>query len=250
MDWAKWDALAGVQFTLRQGFDELSRRTSARLEYAKSDGSWTKGDFENVYGYDALSRMTSIVQQGQNLQGQGVTNNTVAQKRADLTYNALGEIETITRRSGIDATSPEVFKTTEKYDPLARLVSIVHQKTGSAAFNTYSFTYDVLNRITWMNSADGPSTFTYDSTNQLTSANHTNGSGLPADEAYVHDLNGNRVTANGSTYATGPNNQLTSNGTYNYGYDKEGNRTSRTKIATGEVTIFAGQQLINAGRRS
>jgi hypothetical protein len=37
----------------------------------------------------------------------------------------------------------------------------------------------------------------------------------------------------------GPNNQLLSDGTYDYTYDAEGNRTSRTNIATGEVTAYA-----------
>jgi hypothetical protein len=112
MDWAKWDPVSGVQFTLRQTFDDMSRRKIASLEY--TNGSWTKGDFENTYDYDALSRVKSIVQKGQNLQGSGVTNNAVAQKRVDLTYNALGEMLTITRRSGMLDTSPEVFTSTSK----------------------------------------------------------------------------------------------------------------------------------------
>ncbi|MCG8450990.1 MAG: RHS repeat protein, partial [Pirellulales bacterium] len=39
-------------------------------------------------------------------------------------------------------------------------------------------------------------------------------------------------------YATGFYNRLTSDGTYNYEYDDEGNRTKRTNIATGEVTDY------------
>jgi YD repeat-containing protein len=35
------------------------------------------------------------------------------------------------------------------------------------------------------------------------------------------------VLANGSTYTTGANNQLLSDGTYRYQYDAEGNRTHR-----------------------
>jgi YD repeat-containing protein len=40
---------------------------------------------------------------------------------------------------------------------------------GQPAINSYSFGYDVINRLTSMSSKDGPSTFTYDSTSQLTS---------------------------------------------------------------------------------
>jgi YD repeat-containing protein len=38
----------------------------------------------------------------------------------------------------------------------------------------------------------------------------------------------------GKVYLTGENNQLLSDGTYNYEYDNEGNRIRRTEIATGE----------------
>ena len=39
-------------------------------------------------------------------------------------------------------------------------------------------------------------------------------------------------------YQTGADNRLTNDGTYTYQYDKEGNRTRRTKTATGEVTEY------------
>jgi RHS repeat-associated protein len=55
------------------------------------------------------------------------------------------------------------------------------------------------------------------------------------DEAYSYDANGNRTN---SGYATGGNNQLLSDGVYNYQYDNEGNRTKRTEIATGKVTEY------------
>ncbi|MGB3205750.1 MAG: hypothetical protein WBB28_12235 [Crinalium sp.] len=36
----------------------------------------------------------------------------------------------------------------------------------------------------------------------------------------------------------GVNNQLTTDGVYNYQYDGEGNRTSRTNIASGAVDLL------------
>jgi uncharacterized protein YwbE len=54
-------------------------------------------------------------------------------------------------------------------------------------------------------------------------------------EAYNYDLNGNRTNAG---YATGINNQLNSDGTYNYQYDAEGNRIQRTKIADNSVDNY------------
>ncbi|NLF07762.1 MAG: hypothetical protein GX594_07250 [Pirellulaceae bacterium] len=46
------------------------------------------------------------------------------------------------------------------------------------------------------------------------------------------DENGNRVTANGSTYTTCDNNQLVCDGTYAYLYDLEGNCTAKSSTQT------------------
>ncbi len=59
------------------------------------------------------------------------------------------------------------------------------------------------------------------------------GEGGRADEVYRYDANGNRTNPG---YVTGEYNRLLSDGTYNYDYDPEGNRTKRTEIATGAVT--------------
>jgi len=53
----------------------------------------------------------------------------------------------------------------------------------------------------------------------------------PPDESYSFDANGNR---NSSGYTVGTNNQIWTDGTYNYTYDDEGNRISKTKISNGE----------------
>ena len=54
-------------------------------------------------------------------------------------------------------------------------------------------------------------------------------------ESYSYDANGNR---NSTGYSTGPNNQLLSDGIYNYQYDTEGNLSRRTTIATGATRDF------------
>ncbi len=38
--------------------------------------------------------------------------------------------------------------------------------------------------------------------------------------------------------STGTDNQTLADGTYNYAHDDEGDRTSRTEIATGAVTVY------------
>ena len=75
------------------------------------------------------------------------------------------------------------------------------------------------------------SQYTYDDTNQLTAANHE---GF-ADEDYAFDANGNRT---GTSITVGPNNLLYSDGTHNFLYDGENNRTRKTTIATGDYVDY------------
>ena len=94
-----------------------------------------------------------------------------------------------------------------------------------------SAVFDAMGRITQMVSQDGTSTYGYDSKSQLTSATHS----YQSNETYTFDNNGNRTM---SGYQTGTDNRLTNDGTYSYTYDAEGNRLTRTKTATGEVTEY------------
>jgi RHS repeat-associated protein len=106
--------------------------------------------------------------------------------------------------------------------------------------------------VTSVTSSDGQVQYSYDAQGQLIGATYTGtGSGatagssssaLPANESYSYDANGNRTgTAAGSSssvYVVGPNNEVLSDGTYNYSYDAEGNLIERTDIATGAVTDY------------
>ena len=80
-----------------------------------------------------------------------------------------------------------------------------------------------------MTSPDGTNNYTLDDTNQLLTASLTS-------ENNAYDANGNRD--NGG-WATAADNRLTSDGTYNYQYDNEGNRTRRTCIADGSWVEYA-----------
>jgi len=81
-----------------------------------------------------------------------------------------------------------------------------------------------------VSSEDGTADYANDNTGQLTGADYD----YQADESYQYDENGNRVN-NG--YAVGTNNQMTSDGTYRYLYDAEGNRTRkfRDQNANGQL---------------
>jgi YD repeat-containing protein len=146
-----------------------------------------------------------------------------------MTYNAVNQIATLNRYSDLTDTS-SVANTSYTYDLAGRLQTLIHQH-GVTTLASYGLTYDNANRIIQSAGTDGTQDYGYDSTNQLTTANHT----TQTDEAYSYDANGNRTSGGSSA---GTNNQLLTDGTYNYEYDGEGNRTKRTEIGTGKVTEY------------
>lgn len=184
-------------------------------------------DFLNSYTYDALNRLTRLDQSA-------TGSASVAEKRVDFTYNAIGQFTSIARFNDTDGGSgEEVATSTYSYDTLGRLTDLAYKHGGTNLFAPYQWTYDNLNRVTQFVSADGTSDYTYDKTSQLTAADHD----YQTDESYTYDANGNRTM---SGYSTGDNNQLLNDGTYSYTYtyDDEGNRLTRTNDTTYEVTEY------------
>jgi len=103
----------------------------------------------------------------------------------------------------------------------------------------YAYTYDATNRVvtevrTWASGGSSDTLgYTYTNNNQLTGVTHTNGAF--SGETFSYDANGNR---NSAGYSTGTDNRLTTDGTYNYAYDAEGNLTSQTQISNGNKTVY------------
>jgi len=180
-------------------------------------------DFLNSYTYDNLGRLTRLDQAGNG----GAT---VANKRVDFTYNALGQFATIARQAKPSSTWNEVATSTYTYDTLNRLTALDHKK-GSTDIANYDWTYDAMNRVTQFSGPDGTSDYTYDKESQLTATDHS----FQSDESYTYDATGNRT--NGS-YSVGTNNRMTSDGTYNFTYDDEGNRLTRTRISDSSLTEY------------
>jgi len=205
---------------LTSQYDNNSNRTSLSATIAGAV------DFQNVYSYDALDRLTQLYQQGQ------TGGNAVATKGANITYNLVGQLATIARTNffGIGP-APDIATSTFSYDTANRLTEIANTTNGGTAIDAYSWAYDLADRVTSMTTTtDGTATYSYDNTNQVTGVTYTTNPGAtqPANESYSFDSNGNRTNTG---YSTGTNNQLTSDGTFNYAYDAEGNRTSRTRIS-------------------
>jgi RHS repeat-associated protein len=172
------------------------------------------------YTYDTLNRLTKLTQTGLG----------VSAKRVDLSYDAASQMTGLNRYRDVLGANL-VASSLYTYDLASRLTSINYQRANNTVINSFSYTYDAANRLTIETSNDGTSNYSYDSTDQLTAADHS----TQTDEAYTYDANGNRTSGGAGT---GTNNQLLTDGKFNYQYDDEGNRTKRTEIATGEVTEY------------
>ena len=147
-----------------------------------------------------------------------------------MTYDAASQMSGIARFADLLG-QQSIATSSYAYDLAGKLTRLTH-RSNSTVYADYQWTYDAADRITQFVSPDGMSDYSYDNRGQLTGANNSS----QLDEAYSYDANGNRTNIG---YQTGANNQLLRDGTYSYTYDNEGNRTSRTNIATGEVTLYS-----------
>jgi RHS repeat-associated protein len=210
--------------SLTQAFNVAGKRTqlSARFTDFGAGGTvTTRPDFRSVFEYDNLDRLKSIQQTALG----GANSNAVAPKFASFSYNLLGQLTTLNRFESTTATGP-ALRTSWTYDGANRLSLLKHESASGATptlLNQYSYTYDLMNRITGITSTlDGPSAFTYDTNSQLRGATHA---APRAPETYQYDNNGNRT---GGAQQVGVNNQTLADDKYSYQYDAEGNRTRRT----------------------
>ncbi len=93
----------------------------------------------------------------------------------------------------------------------------------------YTYAYDKAGEETGYTGPEGSITLSYDQRGELTGV-----SGAWS-ENYTYDLNGNR---NMSGWTTSTGNRLTSDGTYNYTFDNEGNLLTKTRISDNQVTSY------------
>jgi RHS repeat-associated protein len=101
---------------------------------------------------------------------------------------------------------------------------------GQTSIDSFGWTYNAGSLVTSFTSNDGTASYAYDPTNQLTSATYSTNTGghQPGNESYSYTSNGNR---NMTGYSTGYDNLITSDGTFNYSHDADGNQTVRTRIS-------------------
>jgi RHS repeat-associated protein len=224
-------------------YDVLDRVTSV-----DNAGSVDMPHVVLYYTYDKQGNVTSVkdnlgvevdsTYNSQNLlasdawQGTGIDPASV-----DFLYTGTGLLEQVGRYSGT-AQDTLVGTTDYTYGPTGQVSDVTYRNAVDAVLADLQYQYDFGGLVSTETYTDADSqynrvaNYTYDPAGQLLSAAYSNGQ---AAEQYSYDANGNRI---GSGYVTGKANQLLSDGTFNYLYDKDGNLVMETEIATGEVTTF------------
>jgi RHS repeat-associated protein len=192
---------------LSYGYDVFNNRTSL------TDG--LGGALS--YGYDGDNRLTSL----------GLSLGGAANSSLTLGYDAASRLSSVSRSVSSGGIT---VNTSYGYDNANRLTGITHSNGFTqATLSSFTYGFDAANRLTSYSGPDGSLGYGYDNTNQLTGV--TGSQGL----SYSYDANGNRTMAGYHTTA----NELTSDPTYNYTYDAEGNLITQTRVSDGQVTSYS-----------
>ena len=188
-------------------------------------------------GYDGEGNLTVLDQKGQ-AGGNGVT-----EKQVEFGYN-LDNQPLLIDRYQYAALPPGagegegmclVAASGFTYDDRGQLTALTHADQNQNTLAAYTWSYDgdghVLEETSTADALaeTGPATvnYVYDSDGQLTDATYGNFANSPGDEHYEFDANGNEKN---NDQQVGTDNELQSDATFTYGYDAEGNCTSRTRI--------------------
>jgi RHS repeat-associated protein len=209
---------------LTNTYDGLGRRTNLS-DNLSSAGSTT-------FTYDSAHRVTNIKFAVGGTIGPNVT----------FTYDAADRLTAISRRIGTSPSPPpNRVLTTFTYDNADRMTAITHTYSpgmGSpSTLATFTYSYNAASELTNQTNQDGTLTYSYDNTGQLTGVDGSGGTcgATGCDESFSYDVNGNRTMTG---YTTGAGNRLTSDGTWNYTFDDNGNTLTKTRISDGQKYEF------------
>ncbi len=209
--------------TLQQNFDPADERTTLT---ALINGT---NDFTNTYLFDALGRMTNILQTTQMM---GAT----VMRDVQLGYYADGSFQSIKEFQDANAMRLVLQTSYGAPDSLGRLPSLQEGNTANPQpIALYTLLYDASDRLTQLNvsTISGTcvntcnQTYSYDAVDELTGVSINN----QQTENYNYDSTGNRTS---NTIV--PGNRISFDGTYTYMYDAEGNRISR--VGNGTTTTY------------
>ena len=143
-------------------------------------------------------------------------------------YNSNGQLVAQTDYAGDGSVAAT---TAYSYDAAGNLVLLTHTAADGTVIAAYAYSYDTGGNLVAENDTGSQQSYGYDGAGELTDDNGSQ---------QTFDANGNRTNPG---YVTGLDNQLLSDGTWNYTYDKEGNLAGKTNIATGETWTYGYDNL-------
>ncbi len=172
------------------------------------------------YEYDSLNRLTKVT----NPQGRIFT----------FAYDSLGRRTRLTYPNGIE--------TTYAYDAAGQVTQILHRRVSdNTAIAFANYTYDSAGNRTSMEDMSGVHTYGYDDLHRLISATHPPDSHLEIkSETFSYDGVGNRLAdARFTGYLYDAANRITSNSSYTYTHDLNGNLTGGEDKLSLQTTSYA-----------
>ncbi len=146
----------------------------------------------------------------------------------EYTYDSVGRLIREDKGNGTYSTYA--------YDTAGQLTSLINYAPDNSIQSRFDYTYDANGNRTSMTTLAGTTAYTYDAIGQLTGVTYPSGRQV----TYAYDAVGNRITVtdNGvaTQYTANDLNQYTLVGNTLYGYDADGNMTSKTE--PGGATIY------------
>lgn len=180
---------------------------------------------------DALGRRTSLLDSFGGLTQFGYDDRhltgivTPAGEGISFAHDPAGRLQRIGLPNGVN--------TDLGYDAAGRLGSLAYRNTGGTLLS-FGYTYDVIGKLIAVATGSQVRSYSYDALQRLIAGGTT---GLP--ELYSYDEVGNRVSSFlSATHQHDAANRLVEDDTYAYGYDANGNQTSRRSKATGALTSY------------
>ena len=192
------------------------------------------GTVTSTYNSDNLLTGRTLTYSGQSL-------------TVGLTYNSDEQLATVTRQTGMSTVGTASYS----YTPAGQVQSISYLQGGSA-IDSFNYAYDAAGRVTSAGSGPGVTTggtmtYSYDGSGQLTGV-----SGAWANN-YQYDLAGNLTSIGGQAVTVDLDNRLTSDATYTYQYDNEGNLTEKTNQTSEDTWFYTynnANQMVSAQERT
>lgn len=225
-------------------YDTANRIATARTEYPGT----ALQPVTLTYSYNAMGNITEIRDNlgvsvistydfrnnlvTRSMSGTGVGDGAAVK----MDYDTNGERRNILRFDDA-ARSRTAGSTDFTYFKNGLVKSIDHTSATGSLISAYGYVYDALNRLQQETHHGDTYLYGYDKTSQLISV-IKNGT---LTESFDFDANGNREKATGLTpgnYKIVNGNRYSSDGTYSYVYDTEGNLQKKTRLSDGQVTQY------------